>query len=207
MASKSDRFYYQNFIEAAEYSCKAAEYLSQCVKDYHPENIREMLDKMHEFEHQADGIRHEMSVTLAKAFVTPIDREDLAELSQNIDEVTDKIEEVLQRFYIHHVKTILEEAVEFTRKIVSCCTKMQDMLKELPNFKKPERLHAMVIELNNAEEDCDRFYLDATMKIREHFTDVLEVVAWREIYDYLEDCADACEHVADSVEEVVMKNT
>ena len=33
MASKSDRFYYQNFIEAAEYSCKAAEYLSQCVKD------------------------------------------------------------------------------------------------------------------------------------------------------------------------------
>ena len=79
MASKSDRFYYQNFIEAAEYSCKAAEYLSQCVKDYHPENSREMLDKMHEFEHQADGIRHEMSVTLAKAFVTPIDREDLAE--------------------------------------------------------------------------------------------------------------------------------
>ena len=24
------------------------------------------------------------------------------------------------------------------------------------------------------------------MKIREHYTDVLEIVAWREIYDYLE---------------------
>ena len=105
------------------------------------------------------------------------------------------------------MQTIPPEAVEFTRKIVSCCSKMQDMLKELPNFKKPEKLHKMIIELNNAEEDCDRFYLDATMKIREHYTDVLEIVAWREIYDYLEDCADACEHVADSVEAVVMKNT
>lgn len=207
MASKADKFYYQNFIDATEYSCKAAEYLSKCIKDYHPEQIRDMLNTMHTYEHQADMKRHEMSVTLAKAFVTPIDREDLAELSQNIDEVTDKIEEVLQRFYVHHVQRVPRDAIEFTEKIVGCCTRMTDMMRELENFRKPERLHAMVIELNNAEEDCDRFYLNATMRIREQFSDVLEIIAWREIYDYLEDCADACEHVADSVEAIVMKNT
>ena len=43
MASKSDRFYYENFISSAEYACKASEYLSECVKEYHPENIREIL--------------------------------------------------------------------------------------------------------------------------------------------------------------------
>jgi uncharacterized protein Yka (UPF0111/DUF47 family) len=35
----------------------------------------------------------------------------------------------------------------------------------------------------------------------------LEIVCWRKIYDYLERCADACEHVADSVDMIVMKNS
>ena len=37
--------------------------------------------------------------------------------------------------------------------------------------------------------------------------DPLHVISWREIYAYLERCADACEHVADAVESVVMKNS
>ena len=37
--------------------------------------------------------------------------------------------------------------------------------------------------------------------------DVRNVIAWREIYTYLEKCADACEHVADIVGSVAMKNT
>ena len=38
-------------------------------------------------------------------------------------------------------------------------------------------------------------------------THVLTVISWREIYDKLEKCADACEHVGDCVETIVMKNT
>ena len=37
-------------------------------------------------------------------------------------------------------------------------------------------------------------------------TDVLDIISWREIYDCLEACADACEHVADTIETIVMKN-
>lgn len=45
------------------------------------------------------------------------------------------------------------------------------------------------------------------MNIRKHCTDVLDVVSWREIYARMENCADACEHVGDCVDMVVMKNT
>ena len=38
-------------------------------------------------------------------------------------------------------------------------------------------------------------------------SDIAEVIAWGEIYTYLEKCADACEAIADSVEYVVMKNS
>ena len=38
-------------------------------------------------------------------------------------------------------------------------------------------------------------------------SDPFELIAWRDIYACLENCCDACEKVADAVEEVVMKNT
>lgn len=49
MASKQDEFFFQNLIAAAESSCKAAEYLVECLKNYDYGNIEGMLEKMHTF--------------------------------------------------------------------------------------------------------------------------------------------------------------
>lgn len=207
MASKADRFYFDNFIGAANCCCQAANYLEECLKHYNYENIQQMLEKMHRLEHDADQKKHEMTAALAKAFVTPLDREDLAVISQNIDEVADCIEEVLQRFYVDQIQKVTPEALEFAGRIKECCQKMRDMLTELANFKKPQKLHEMIIDLNHMEEMCDNLYLDATLKVRDHCKDVFEFISWREIYDRMEECADACEHVGDSVDLIVMKNT
>ena len=166
-----------------------------------------MLARMHSIEHEADGKRHEMAAALAKAFVTPLDREDLAQISHDIDEVADCIEEVVQRFYVDRIESILPEAVEFAGRIVDGCKLMKEILQELANFKKPQKLHEMIIELNRQEGLCDELYLKATRSIPTYTGDVLTILFWREIYDKLEACADACEHVGDSIERIVMKNT
>ncbi len=205
--AKADRFYFENFVAAAEQSGRAATYLSDFLKNYDSTRLEDALHSVHELEHAGDEKKHEMSAALAKAFVTPVDREDLALISQNIDDVTDSVEEVLQQFYMDDIKTVLPEAVEFADKLVGCCALMTDMLREFPNFKKPARLHELIIELNHAEEECDVLYLRAIRAVRTHCSDTLEVLFWREIYECMEACADACEHVGDCVETVVMKNT
>ncbi len=207
MASKADRFYFDNFVAAAEQSGRAAQYLANYLKDYDSSQLETALRAVHELEHAGDKKKHEMTAALAKAFVTPVDREDLALISQNIDDVTDSIEEVLQQFYMDGIKTVLPEAVDFADRLVRCCELMTDMLREFPNFKKPARLHEMIIALNHAEEECDALYLKAVLAVRTHTSDVLEILFWREIYECLESCADACEHVGDCIETVVMKNT
>ncbi len=204
--AKADRYYYDNFAAAADCCCDAAKYLKECLETYDYSRIHEMLDSMHTLEHKADEKKHEMSAALAKAFVTPLDREDLAQISQNIDEVADCIEEVIQRLYVDSIKEIMSEAVEFAEKIVECCELMKEILVELVNFRKPKKLHEMIIELSHKEEDCDRLYLKASHECTKN-PDVLTVLFWREIFDHLEKCADACEHVSDCVEVVVMKNT
>lgn len=205
--AKNDRFYFDNFVTAADYCCKAAQYLESCLANYDVMNIKHMLETMHELENNADKCKHAMSEALAKAFVTPMDREDMALISADIDEVADCIEEVLQRFYMNRIEVVTEDAKLFAAKIVECCQLMKQMLLEVPNFKKGKRLKEMVIELNHKEEECDRLYLEATYNARDISDDVFTVLSWREIYSKLEKCADACEHVGDCVETIVMKNT
>ncbi len=207
MANKADKFYFKNFIEASECSKKAAVCLADYLKNYDATEIGAYLVRIHEIEHDGDTKRHAMSAALAKAFVTPVDREDLALISGNIDHVTDVIEEVVQHLYVDRIKTILPEAIVFADKIVECCTLMTEMLCEFENFKKPAKLREMIIELSNKEEECDDLYLKSLLAIYEHCTDPLEIIFWREIYEHLEKCADACEHVGDVVETVVMKNS
>ncbi|MBR5452292.1 MAG: DUF47 family protein [Clostridia bacterium] len=205
--AKADKVFFENLIEAANSSCKAAQYLVECLENYNPENITDMLEKMHEYEQEGDMKRHEMSAVLAKAFVTPVDREDLALISHNVDEVTDDIEEILQRFYANRITTVLPEALEFAKNLLSSCVTMKEMLGEFQNFKKPAKLYETIVKMNDFEELCDKLYLDAKFKVRDNCKDVLDVISWREIYDKMERCADDCEHVADTVANVVMKNS
>ena len=205
--AKQDQYYFENYLHAAERCCDAAKYLKQCLENYDYANITKMLEEMHAIENAADELKHEMSAALAKAFVTPMDREDMALISQNIDEVADCIEEVIQRLYMDKIQSVMPESVEFADKLVGCCQLMKEMLTELPNFKKPKKLHEMIIELSHREEECDRLYLKAMLASLDFSEDMLTVMFWREIYHHLEKCADACEHVGDCVETVVMKNS
>ena len=78
---------------------------------------------------------------------------------------------------------------------------------EFPSFRKSKKLKDLIIEINTLEEACDQQFIQAMRALHTDGSDPLEIIAWREIYIYLEKCADACEHVADTVESVVMKNS
>ncbi|MBQ7353483.1 MAG: DUF47 family protein [Clostridia bacterium] len=205
--AKSDKFYFQNFIESTEIAKKAANYLVECLENYDADKIAVMLTEMHIFEHNADKKKHEMNDALAKAFVTPVDREDLDMLSHNLDDVIDIIEEILQKFYIYDIKTIDKPAITFAKNIVKSCTILCEIMKEFENFKKSKKIHSLIVELNDVEEECDKLYLSSMRDITKNSNDVLLTVSWRKIYEILESCADACEHASECVGSVIMKNT
>ena len=205
--AKGDKFYFENFVSSTELSKKAANYLVECLQNYEANKIEQMLETMHEIEHSADVKKHEMREALAKAFVTPVDREDLDMLSHQLDDVVDLIEEVLQKFYIYDIKTIDSPAIEFAKKIVKSCDMLCEIMNEFENFKKSKKIHSLIIELNDLEEECDKLYLSSMRALTKKSADLLETVSWRKIYESLEACADACEHVSECVGSVIMNNT
>ena len=205
--AKSDKFYFENFSECAILAKSAANYLVECLENYDEDKIVVMLEKMHAFEHNADIKKHEMNETLAKAFVTPVDREDLDMLSQQLDNVCDALEEILQKFYIYSIKEIDPAAIEFAKNLVKSCEMLVQIMREFENFKKSKTMHSLIIACNDVEEECDKLYLASMHNLRRNSADLLTTISWYKIFDCLEACSDACEHVSDCVASIIMKNT
>lgn len=207
MSKKQDDYYFDNFIKCEEYACKEAYLLKEILTDFQPAEISKRMEEVHEIEREADTHRHEITDKLAKAFITPIEREDIIALSHHIDDVTDKIEEVLIRVYINNVQEMREKVFSMLNVVIECCEELRNLLKEFKNFKHSKELKQSIIRLNTLEEKEDDLFISSMRKLHVEEKDVRNVIAWREIYTYLEKCADACEHVADIVGSVAMKNT
>ena len=205
--AKGDKFYFENFAASTALSKEAATYLVKCLENYNPDHIEKMLVEMHKIENNADIKKHEMNEALAKAFVTPVDREDLDMLSHNLDDVTDQIEEILQKFYIYNITTVNPAAGEFAKKLVKSCELLCELMNEFEHFKKSKKIHPLIVALNDVEEECDKLYLSSMRALTGEASDVLAIISWRDIYDCMEACADACEHVSECVGSVIMKNT
>ena len=106
-----------------------------------------------------------------------------------------------------NVQAIRDEAVDFAKLIVKCCDTMKDAMKEFHNFRKSGSIHESIVEINRLEEEGDKLYMKAVRKLDLGSKDPVELMVWREIFDRLEKCCDACEDVANVVESVIMKNS
>ena len=204
---KKDYDYFQAFTQAVDYSCQAAEILKNTLTYFDTDKLNDRLKDVHGVEHAADLGKHEMMSELARAFITPIEREDILELMQELDDVTDDIEDVLIRTYIFHILSIREDALRFADIISRCCGEMLKMMKEFRDFRKSKTIHEMIVTINDLEEEGDHLYTEAVRRLFMHSKDPIELMVWREIFDRMEKCCDACEHVANIVESIIMKNS
>ena len=79
------------------------------------------------------------------------------------------------------------------------------MLREFEHFHHSKMLHRHIVQINSLEEQADKLYISCMYDLHGSRSTPLDIIAWREIYTYLEKCADTGEHIADVVESVVMK--
>ena len=200
--------YFEGFVLGMESACKAAEYLENLIEHFDPEKLGEQIEEIHVIEHEADLNKHKLMQKLAREFITPIEREDIILLLQQIDNVTDFIEDVVRKMFMYNAKSMRYEALEFAAIIKQCCYESRDAMKELPGFQKDSaRLVQAIIKVNDYEEQGDRLYCAAMRRLYCENAESLERITWTKLFDWMEACCDACEDVMESVELVVMKNS
>lgn len=203
---RRDEFYFHNLCECVEKSFHAAQFLSEVVKEFDRKTLQQEIDRMHGLEQSADVKKHEMMDALNRAFITPIEREDLVALSDNLDDITDAIEEVLLQIYMCNVQEIRQDVYPTIKVLLACIRSLGDVLKEFDNLKSSTTISKHIVKVNDPEEQGDDLYKENMYRLYQE-EDVRCIVMWRNIYECIENCFDTCEHAADIVQAVIMKNS
>ena len=115
---KRDKFdYFDAFEKQTEVAVQEAELLIEAIESFtEAEHLKEVMERAHELEHKGDEINHAIFKTVATDFITPIEREDIINMSQYLDNIIDYIEDVMQRFYMYDVHFIHHDALEFASR-------------------------------------------------------------------------------------------
>jgi len=206
MAKKTNDYF--KMIEQQTACClEASNLLEEILCKFNADSINAYRTQMHDIEHAADKIHHEILSKLSTEFITPIDQEDILKLAQIIDDITDALDEVVMEFYMYRIDRIPEKAAELSKIVNRCVNALHEAAGELRNFKKPTALRAHVIKVNDIEMEADTVYMEAIYDLFGSSADVKTLMGARAVYESLESCCDLCEHATDVIEQVIIKNT
>ncbi|MCM3584592.1 DUF47 domain-containing protein [Mesobacillus maritimus] len=200
---KKDKF--SNLLNDISSNLKeAAEYFSD-YKLKHVSDLKIFSEKMKGFETKGDGYVHEVIKELNNAFITPIEREDILALSMSMDDVLDGLEHCADLFEMYSILNADEYMLQFVDAIKQCSFEIQESVELLSTKKLPQiRDHA--IRIKEYESKCDGVQRQAIKHLFSVEKDPIRIIQYKEIYETLEDIADYCQNVANTLETIIMKN-
>lgn len=203
---KTEFNYFKMLREMVEGSMAAATLLNEILNDYKPSELITRMSEMHEIEHSNDGLIHITQSHLIKEFLTPIDREDIQVLIEELDEPTDSIEDVLFALYMYNIHEIKPEALKFSQLICSATDALYEAIIEFQNYNKNSEIRDKIIEVNRLEEEGDNLHLNAIRNLYIKEKDAKELLIWTRTFDKLERCLDDIEKSANLLQSIILKN-
>lgn len=188
----------------ATLSYQAAELLKQAMNDEIPKE--EALEKIDALAATADSLVMETMKKLQKTFITPMDREDIQQLIDELDAVLDNISDIMDKMCMYQIGKATEGAKQMTvitakamREIYKSIGYMKDLKK---NYLKVEARSNKVLKL---EQDCDNLYHQEMAKLFSECKDPIEIIKWKEVLQSVEDITDECEALVITFRKVVLK--
>jgi uncharacterized protein len=161
-----------------------------------------IAEQMKDAEHAADEITHSIIRRVNSTFVTPFDREDIYRLTSDLDDVMDHMEEAVDSvslFQLDHLPEEVAEQIEVLQRTAALTA------EAMPRLRTMKDLSEYWIEVNRLENTGDQVYRRIIAKLFGGDVDALTVLKVKTVVDSLEAAMDAFEHVANTVEQIAVK--
>lgn len=197
---RQDRFL-ELLIEQGRLTVEGLQFLSSIITNPTPENAEEMKSR----EYEADEVKRILTDELHRTFITPIDREDIFNISERIDEMLDYAQTTIEAMLLLGV-----DADEYLQKMVDVnCTAAEELLYALQRLSANPRVaeeHAWRVRKN--EEEVERIYRQAVADLFtkvKNFKPLMGMLKRREVYRHVSNMADRAKAAATVIGIVVMK--
>lgn len=203
--------FFEMFNQHAERIVEAARAFSQLVANYNDPHLREQYNRdVDNAERAADRVTHEVNRALHRTFITPIDRDQIHQLINTMDDVADLIQDAAETMALYDLKAVNEEITRLTDLCVKCCERVKDAVALIGKLADPPTAEAVLKtceEIDRLESDADRVMRSAMSKLFREEPDVREVLKLKAVYELLETVTDKCEDVANVIEGIILEQS
>lgn len=188
---------------------KGARLLQECLESNASlDDVYLASKKIHDIEHEGDELVHRLMERINKSFITPLDREDIYELTSRLDDVLDYVDAVAKRLVTFKISAVTSHAIELGRIILRGAEETAVGISLLRDLRQSEAILRQCTRINQLENDADQVMRDALNDLfNGDARDPLEVIKWKDLYEHLEIATDKCEDVANILEGVLVKYT
>ncbi|MBP8612871.1 MAG: DUF47 family protein [Candidatus Atribacteria bacterium] len=152
-------------------------------------------------ESEGDNIRRDLLNELNKSLITPLDRQDIYTLSNNIDNILDYSYNTIEEMIIYKIypNFYLKKMIEKVARGVNHISYAVDNLFEDKNLANSNLVSAKVVE-NEIEETYHEALADLFMQDDFHY-----IFKMREVYRHISNSADKISEAADIVANIIIK--
>ncbi len=192
-----DTSFYDLFTQSAQHLVGGAELLA--------EMLSESSDKAGVAERMraADETTHEIVKKVNSTFVTPFDREDIYALGSGLDDVMDMMDEAVDLILLYEVQVALPAELSEQVDVLQRCAELT--AAAMPRLQSMQSLDDYWIEINRLENAGDRNHRRTLAKLFSGEYPTIEVLKLKDIVESLEGAIDAFERVANTVEQIAVK--
>ncbi|MFY0407299.1 DUF47 domain-containing protein [Solicola sp. PLA-1-18] len=194
--------FYDLFAESAAHLVEGAALLASMLDS--SADRPSIAERMREAEHEADETTHAIVRRVNSTFVTPFDREDIYRLASNLDDVMDFMEETVDLIGLYEIGDLPTEFASQVEVLQRACEVTADAMPRLRTMKDLEEYW---IEINRLENQGDRSYRRIVASLFSGKYKTLEVMKLKDVVDSLEHAIDALESVANTVEQIAVKES
>lgn len=168
-------------------------------------DLKEISQYLKNYETAGDTLIHELIVMLNKSFMTPIEREDILELAIRMDAILNGIDNFTAHLEMFSLIQIDESMRTFLGYIVKSIDEIVKAM-ELLASKKLLKMHEHSMLIKEYERKCDEVLRSSIKQLFLNEKDPIRIIKLKDIYEQLEEIADYCQNVANTLESIIMRN-
>ena len=157
--NKKDNSFYDLLDAQAESAYEAASVFNALASDF--SQMKMYLKKLEDIEHEADKLTHSFVNKVNTQFITPMDKEDMHDLTGLLDDITDMIEKAATRIKVYRLTTPRPELAGLVAMLVGITKETQALVSMLRQGFKHEELSAVVAGIHAMETRSDKSFQQA----------------------------------------------
>jgi predicted phosphate transport protein (TIGR00153 family) len=199
---REEKFYHL-FLKQVELISEASKLLLEGVRAGN-DRLVGMAAEIDVLENRGDEVIHEIFTRLNHTFITPIDPEDIHNVSSALDNVMDGMEDTAHRLVSYRINPVPPTMITLSEIVATCAKALKAAFEAL---EKGGPIMEHCIEINRLENEADQIGRSAVADLFDKEKDPITLIKLKEVYEFFEATVDCCEDVADVLQNVVVKNS